>query len=241
MNELDITIGNKTSTLKSQSKKITFYNFFFQKKKQNLYVWRDKLTIFFFKWINKFYFWVKKQGESRNKIWENTERRRTSYLVTETNQQREFCCDLREQVGVDGVVVDGVEDVVEGGACDSPWKVVDSLPNSNSNSSQPHHLFQPFFSLEEKNEATMCVWLATWKREEKKGKAKWRKKVWCLVAVWVTGFGFFAVKGNWWMELNIYTERERDRESKIVDGWYRVNYDLGQSDKLAQSSLKWLS
>jgi len=43
------------------------------------------------------------------------------------------------------------------------------------------------------------------------------------------------------MELNIYTERERDRESKIVDGWYRVNYDLGQSDKLAQSSLKWLS
>lgn len=65
--------------------------------------------------MNKYYFWVKKQGEYRNKISENTERRRTSYLVTETNQQREFCCDLWEQVGVDAAVV-----VVEGGACDSP-------------------------------------------------------------------------------------------------------------------------
>jgi len=53
-----------------------------------------------------------------------------------------LCCDLWDQVGV----VVGVEDA----ACDSPSKVVDSLPDSDSNSTQPHHLFQPFLLRGEK-------------------------------------------------------------------------------------------
>lgn len=67
-------------------------------------------------------------------------------------------------------------------------------------------------SLKRRKTNHQCVSLCGHLKKKKKvwfGEGKTKEKWWCLVTVCVTGFGFFAMKGNWWMKLNIYREREK--------------------------------